>query len=244
MSTAVKPSRRDERRIQTVREIKQLAMEQISAGGPDALSLSGIVREMSMSPAAVYRYFASRDALLADLVVDAYNDLADFLVSIERGSRSAEEHLDAVLRGSRTWALKHPNSYRLTFESSVGSGKDFAPERTIPAASRSMSVIINALSAVTGLAGPGTIARRPSQTPEVTQAFNTWAERSGLTKFPVDLLLLAFLTWTRLHGIVSLELGGHLAATGIGAGLLFDAEIATISAEAASLPRVTQEASG
>ena len=82
MSTAVKPTRREERRLQTVQEIKHLAMQQISEGGPDAVSLSGIVREMSMSPAAVYRYFASRDALLADLVVDAYNDLADHLASL------------------------------------------------------------------------------------------------------------------------------------------------------------------
>ena len=53
MTATTRPTRREERRIETVREIKQLAMDQISVGGPDAVSLSGIVREMSMSPAAV-----------------------------------------------------------------------------------------------------------------------------------------------------------------------------------------------
>ena len=43
---------------------------------------------MAMSPAAVYRYFASREALLADLVVDAYDDLAEFLESLAAGGGS------------------------------------------------------------------------------------------------------------------------------------------------------------
>src|SRR5687767_4347878 len=112
-STAgARPSRREERRSQTVREIKDLAMRQISEGGPDALSLSGIVREMSMSPPALYRYFANRDALLADLVVDAYDDLADHLVALGETRRSASDHLDAVLAGTREWAHDHPNAYR------------------------------------------------------------------------------------------------------------------------------------
>src|SRR3954471_10323105 len=116
MSTTLKPTRREERRVQTVREIKELAMEQVRAGGPDAVSLSGIVREMSMSPAAVYRYFESRDALLGELVVDAYNAFADFIVESSAASRSAASHLTAVLNAARSWALDHPNAYRLIFQ--------------------------------------------------------------------------------------------------------------------------------
>ena len=236
MSATIKPTRREERRIQTVREIKQLAMEQVSDGGPDAVSLSGIVREMSMSPAAIYRYFANRDALLADLVVDAYDELADFLIEIAHGKRAADDHLDAVLRGTRAWALDHPNAYRLIFQSSIGSGADFAPDRTVPAASRSMDVIIDALAAVADqkaakMAGLGSNA-------ETTGAFDDWAERTGHAHIPVDVLMLAFLTWTRLHGIISLELGGHLGATGIEPGLLFESEVGTIRAQAARLAEV------
>ncbi|MFG6403106.1 MULTISPECIES: TetR/AcrR family transcriptional regulator [unclassified Microbacterium] len=236
MSSTIKPTRREERRVATVREIKQLAMDQISEGGPDAVSLSGIVREMSMSPAAIYRYFANRDALLADLVVDAYDDLADSLVDLENAKGSAESHLDAVLRGMRAWALKQPNAYRLIFQTRIGSGEEFAPERTIPASSRSMTVIINALLAVTGRGEEEGAGSRPAARPALADAFEKWAERREITSVPVDVLALAFLTWTRLHGIISLELGGHLAATGIGADVLFDAEVETIRSRAASLP--------
>ncbi|RFA12477.1 hypothetical protein B7R22_15245 [Subtercola boreus] len=238
MSATTRPTRREERRQQTVQEIKQLAMEQIRAGGPDAVSLSGIVRQMSMSPAALYRYFANRDALLADLVVDAYNELADSLAAIEPGRRSAADQLDAVLRGSRAWALEHPNAYRLIFQTTIGSGEDFAADRTIPASSRSMAVIVDALSAATGHAEQDAAAAPPATGSDAarSQAFQSWAERSGLTHVPVDVLMLAFLTWTRLHGIISLELGGHLAATGIGADLLFEAELEIIRLQAARLP--------
>lgn len=238
MSVTTKPTRREERRTQTVREIKELAMEQIRAGGPDAVSLSGIVREMSMSPAAVYRYFANRDALLADLVVDAYDELADSLLAVERdhASSPARERLDAVMHGTRAWALQHPNAYRLIFQTSIGSGEDFAADRTIPASSRSMGVIVQAIVAVTGSADTATGAPRPMAGAAATQAFESWAKRSELTHLPTDVLMLSFLAWTRLHGVISLELGGHLAATGIGGEILFEAEVQTIRAEAEAIP--------
>lgn len=236
MSETVRPTRREERRTQTVREIKQLAMEQISKGGPDAVSLSGIVREMSMSPAALYRYFANRDALLADLVVDSYNELADSLEALEPGKGSAEKHLDTVLRATRSWALENPNAYRLIFQTSIGSGENFAADRTIPAASRSMAVVVNAIAAVAGQSDPLPGSPKPATNVRMTEAFRAWAERRGLSHLSLDVLTLAFFTWTRLHGIISLELGRHLAATGIGAEVLFDAEVETIRAQAMALP--------
>lgn len=213
-------------------------MAQIAADGPDAVSLSGIVREMSMSPAAVYRYFANRDALLADLVVDAYDALADSLVALERGPGSAEEHLDVVLHATRTWALEHPNAYRLVFQTSIGSGQELAPERTIPAASRSMAVLVEAIGAVVAgrgaAAGPGDAAV-PGDAAGLRASVSGWAERSGLADVSVEVLTLALLTWTRLHGIISLEIGGHLGSMGIGADVLYASEVAAIRAQAGAL---------
>ena len=73
----MRPTRREQRREQTVSEIQALAIDQIAADGPDAVSLNAIARTMAMSPAAIYRYFESRDALLADLVVLFYDALAE-----------------------------------------------------------------------------------------------------------------------------------------------------------------------
>jgi AcrR family transcriptional regulator len=235
MTSAIRPTRREERRAQTVREIKELAMRQVSEGGPDAVSLSGIVREMSMSPAAVYRYFDSRDALLADLVVDAYNELADSLVEIERGKSAAADHLGAVLRATRAWALAHPNSYRLIFQTSIGSGEHFAAERTVPAASRSMAVVVDAIDGMAAHNSAATTRTRASLSAELRSALEDWRDRTGLAAVSLEVLDLAVVSWTRLHGVISLEIGGHLAATGIGGAVLFDAEVDSIRAQAATL---------
>jgi len=252
MSTVDRPTRRDERRAQTIREIKALAMQQVSDGGPEAVSLTGIVRAMSMSPAALYRYFDGRDALLADLVVDAYDAFADALAEVERGSGTAVEHLRAVLHRTRSWAIEHPNAYVLVFQTTIGSGKDFNVERTVAASSRSMAVLVGALADVTAdapVARDGASATRedaaatPPTDRDVVRAVSEWARRSGLEGIPVEVLALALATWTRLHGVISLELGGHLEATGIGGAVLFGAEVDTILASALTLAPVASAAS-
>jgi AcrR family transcriptional regulator len=231
-----RPTRREERRAQTVQEIKSLAMEQIRQGGPDAVSLSGIVREMSMSPAAVYRYFENRDALLADLVVDAYDDFADSLAAVAPAGEDAAARLTSVLDGIRSWALDHPNPYRLIFQTSIGSGQDLAPERTVSAASRSMAVLVAALAEASTAESPASgasvslAAAAESQT--LHEAIRAWGERSGLSDIPSPILHLALISWTRLHGVISLELGGHLASAGIDPGALYAAEVSTIRAAA------------
>ena len=233
-----RPTRRQERRSQTVQEIKTLAMQQVSEGGPDAVTLSGIVREMAMSPAALYRYFASRDALLADLVVDAYDDFADSVLEAAQDRSDEGQHLADVLNGARDWALANPNAYRLIFQTSIGSGQELAPERTIPAASRSMTTIVEAIAAVADAASETrTESKADSKTvaqpdPGLDIALQAWAERSQLAQYPRSVLLLGLTAWTRLHGIMSLELGGHLPATGIDAGLLYAAEVEAIRAQA------------
>jgi hypothetical protein len=49
-----------------------------------------------------------------------------------------------------------------------------------------------------------------------------------MTDVAPRVLLLGLRSWTRLHGIISLELGGHLAATGIDAALLYETEAAEL----------------
>lgn len=225
---AVRPTRREQRRAQTLQEIKALAMDQISSGGPAALSLSGIVREMAMSPAAVYRYFENRDALLGELVVDAYNDFADFMTGSPASSATAEEHLRSVLHAARAWALGHSNAYRLIFQTSVGAGKEPAAERTRSAATRSMAAIVSALDAASPQRSVSSAA-----TPDLDDVLETtiadWSKRAGFDAFSPAVLALGLASWTRLHGVISLELEGHLGATGLDPALLYGAEVAAIT---------------
>lgn len=74
-------TRREQARTRTLAEIRAAALRQVAAEGASALSIRGVAREIGMSPAGLYRYYEGRDALLTDLLVDAYSDLADAVAS-------------------------------------------------------------------------------------------------------------------------------------------------------------------
>jgi AcrR family transcriptional regulator len=213
-------TRRERYRQQTAAEIKALAMEQVAAGGAAAVSLNAIARTMAMSPGALYRYFGNRDELLAGLVVDAYDSLAEALEQAAASGTPAAR-LTAVAEAYRDWAVARPNTYRLIFESTAGSGDELAPDRVVPAAQRSMDVFLAAL----GQFEPPAAAGLPGG---LEQQLRTWARRSPGPAWPAGTLYLGLSWWSRLHGLVSLELGHHLRATGIDPRLLFQAEVQSL----------------
>ncbi len=62
---AAVPTRRERQRQETLAEIKARAMGQVAEGGAGSVSLNAIARAMGMSPAALYRYFASGGGAIA-----------------------------------------------------------------------------------------------------------------------------------------------------------------------------------
>ena len=52
-----------------------------------------------------------------------------------------------------------------------------------------------------------------------------WHARSGKPELPASTLLAGIAGWTRLHGVLSLELDGHLHATGVDPALIYRAEV-------------------
>jgi AcrR family transcriptional regulator len=218
-------TRRERQRRETLAEIKARAMDQVAEGGAAAVSLNAIARAMGMSPAALYRYFESRDALLAELVVEAYGSLADALDQAADGAPGADgARLVAVARAYRAWALAHPNSYLLIFQTSSGSGLDLDPDRTVAAAQRSMDVFLAALDGP----GAGSDAGQADLDPELASQIQAWGQRARPPDLPTGQLYLGLLTWTRLHGLISLELGHHLASTGVDPALLYEAEVQSL----------------
>lgn len=218
------PTRRERYRQQTVDEIRAIAMEQLTAGGVAAVSLNAIARSMAMSPAAFYRYFDNRDELLADLVVEAYDSLADALEKAAGRGGSVTSRITAVADAYRDWALAQPHGYRLIFESTTGSGQDLASERIVPAAQRSMDVFLALLNDLFTVGPPTSV---PLPKPLQSQ-LRAWAERSAHASLPTATLHLGLSWWSRLHGLISLELGHHLQATGIDPRLLYHAELRSL----------------
>lgn len=221
-------SRRAGRRAATVQEIKTLAMQQIATAGVEGLSLNALARSMGTVPAALYRYFAGKDALLAELVVDAYDELADALEAAAARRATPRARLSHVTRATREWALGHPQAYRLVFQHTSGSGQHLDADRTLAAAQRSMDVLLAALAPL----HPAPLV--PGRA--LAEQLRGWGARSGVPDLSVEVLAAGLACWYRLHGLISLELGGHLPATGVDPALLYEAEVAALVTGGGSHP--------
>jgi len=55
-----------------------------------------------------------------------------------------------------------------------------------------------------------------------------WAQHSGNPSLSTAALHLGLTWWSRLHGLISLELNGHPQATGINPRLLYQTEVQTL----------------
>jgi AcrR family transcriptional regulator len=221
MASTTAPSRRERLRAHTLAEIREHGFAQVAEGGPAALSLTGIAKAMGMSGPALYRYFASRDDLLVALIEESYEDLAHTLTEVAYLTRSGtpEERLRAALNGTRQWALSQPHRYRLVFGSSYGSG-ELDPDRIIPPAQRAMDIVLAALSEL----GPAEQAATVSDS-VLRRELANWGNRSANSPHDPRVLLIGLLAWTRVHGIISLEIEGFFEQVGVDPARLYEAEI-------------------
>lgn len=217
-------SRRELYREQTRAEIMTIGLRQIADGGAEALSLNAIAKEMAVSGAALYRYFAGRDDLLAALVVQAYEDLAEALeASAAKRHKSGPARVHAVAAAYRAWAIGQPHRYRLVFSTRLNSDR-LASNDVVVASQRSMNVFLGAL---------GSLPPHPRSTGRAVSAalsaqLEAWHRHSDEPALPPETLRLGMACWTRLHGVMSLELDGHLSATNVDPALLYRAEVEDI----------------
>ncbi|MEU8922072.1 TetR/AcrR family transcriptional regulator [Kitasatospora sp. NPDC048545] len=212
---------RERYRAQLREEVKRHARDQIATAGASALSLNAIAKQMGLSGPALYRYFAGRDELITELVRDAYRSLADTL-----GTAAADgAGLAGLARTLRGWALADPQRYFLLYGTPVPGYH--APQDTTAISDAIMRTLLDACTAAT----PG--APEAPEVPEVPETAGTVlaahlaAHRDWVCDHPAPTgaihRFLAF--WTRLHGVLSLELAGHFGGMGFDPDLLFEAEL-------------------
>ena len=201
-------TRRERLRAATTDEIKETARQQIAEHGAASLSLRAIAGEMGMTAPALYRYFEGRDDLVTTLIVDAYHSLAAALA--EARDTIHANHAASVIAAAnayRAWALTHAEEYALIFGTPIPDYQ--APmEITGPAAAASMSELIQVLDAAyqDGKLAMGELA------PALGEMLQPWIEKLGYAG-PPEIIHLALANWAQIHGLVSLELFGHLTTT-------------------------------
>lgn len=206
---------RERFRDQVREQVKDAALVQLADGGAQAISLNAIAKSLAVTGPALYRYFANRDDLLATLIIDAYGDLRDALArTITDSSDNADrgERIHRLSHAYRDWALAQPHRYELLFKPPM-PGYDAHAVPLAEAARSLMGILLGVLDDDFARGGATSYTNG-----EVLEIRGNQA----------DVFPRAVRTWSRLHGFVSLEVGGAFTAMQLDADALFESEVRPI----------------
>ncbi len=163
------------------------ARRRLEQGGPSAVTLRGIAREVGVTAPALYTYFPSLADLFTELIVQSYQGLEDSVASAldAASDLSLDDRLAAGPIAYRQWAIKHRQQFNLVF-----------------------------FDQIAGYAAPADGPTVDAQTAVLRPIAAEYAVARGRTIDDVlgdDELLDDFLAWWgAFHGIVALEVNHHL----------------------------------
>lgn len=216
---------REKRRASAVEEIKAVARQFLVKGGPAAVSLRAISREMGMTPSALYRYFPSLDALLAGVRSDLFEELGEATTQA-RDSVPDDDPLLRLLsmaRAFRAWGLEHRAEFGLMLgppPAGVEGGPapdepDYAPA----------CVGVTFLSEIAELDRRGALRVPSVELIEGRLAPGLRDYLDGQSGLDVPVVFAFLAVWARLYGIIAMEIFGHMAWAVTDSGALFETEL-------------------
>lgn len=198
--------RRERLRAATIEEIKQTALRLMREIGTIDVRFTDIARAMDLTPPALYRYFADRDALLNVLIADAYTALGRD-VALARDAVPPDDlagRWAAVAQAYRRWARREPQLFTLIFGLPLPGY--VAPEDgpTTEAAQGAMAQLSRLFldARDQGKLGPPLVR-------DVTPALQEVCDLKQHGEIPAANFQAMLYAWTTLHGFTTLEAYGH-----------------------------------
>lgn len=208
-------------------QIKETAWKQIAEYGAPALSLRAIARELKISAPAIYNYFPDRDALVTALIIDAYSSFGDSQLEARDAipETDVQGRFHAIGMAYRNWALTYPQRYQLIFGTPI-PGYEAPMMEVLPSAARSLSALVSVVEQLRA-SGKLNVQSFPEVKEEYKASFEVWKTYGG----EANLLSLsvAMIIWSRVHGIVSLEIAGNLPPFGSSGNDLYLFEMDSIA---------------
>ncbi|WP_174398418.1 TetR/AcrR family transcriptional regulator [Mycolicibacterium sphagni] len=215
--------KREEARQRIEGQIVELGRRQLATVGAAGLSVRAIARELGMVSSAVYRYVASRDALLTLLLIDAYSDLADAVgqarASTESGWRA---DVATIARAMRQWATDQPADWALLYGTPV-PGYRAPAELTTGPGTRVIGMLFDAVASGV-ITGDIALTEHHVAQP-MSGDLGRVRDEFG---FPGDdaLVIRCTAVWALIIGAISLEIFGQYGYdTFTDTGALFDEQI-------------------
>jgi AcrR family transcriptional regulator len=218
--------KKNQQQANLVEAIKEIAWKQIAESGAPTLSLRGIARELGITAPAIYNYYPNRDALVAALILDAFTSLGESQKESIRGLPPYYylRKLSTLGLAYREWAITYPQRYQLIFGTPI-PGYHAPEDTTLPAAAYALSPLIETLQDIF-LAGKLPSKNFPRRTDELTSMLEAWSQFAG-GQDP-EVLYAALVIWSRVHGLVMLEISNQMPAFITDPGEVFRREIETI----------------
>lgn len=211
---------------QAVSQLVAAATELLAVEGPTAIKVRAVAEAAGLSTIAVYHHLGGLPELIAAVVDRGFLDLGDALLQVPAGDDPATALFGMAL-ASRRFAQSNPHLYDLMF--GLSTRGSYRPMK--PAESAAQGRIDNFQQAYSHLADA--CARLVTSGRVSAQDSDAIAPQ----------------LWSAAHGMITLELGGHLSAfddpvrevllpmmTNILVGLGDDRDLAVASHEAALNP--------
>ncbi|WP_419996970.1 TetR/AcrR family transcriptional regulator [Streptomyces boninensis] len=212
---AVLPSLRERRRAAATQEIVEAAERQIAEHGPAALSLRAVARSLGMTVQALYHYFPSRDDLVTVLITKAYDGLAD---AVQAAVDAAPEHAElsrvvVAAEGYRRWAIDHPELFQLLYGTPLRYYAAPVGGPTTQALNRMSAVFRREMFG--GFTEEQLAAADiPELSPELQAHLDELRRHGTGDGLPPAAAALLLVAWGHMHGLVVLEVFGHLSFVG------------------------------
>jgi AcrR family transcriptional regulator len=224
-------TRRERLRTATLHEIKDAARRMLVTGGPTAISLRAIARDMGMTAPGIYRYFASLDALVADLASDLFDELRG-QVEAAREAIPADDPLGRLLamaRAFRRWSVRHPAEFAMLFGNPV-PGVSAIEEQCADvqgAGHRFGATFLETFAALWQHA-PFAVPPRDFVPEGLGADLEPYRQTHG-PELPIEVIYVYLSAWTRLYGLVAMEVFGHLRWALSDVEPLFETELAVFA---------------
>lgn len=174
-------ARREAERLQLRETVLRIAQRQLVANGYERFSLREVAEEAGYSPTALYRHFADRDALLAEVCSRYFAQFGEVLQAADRSATDPRERLIAQAQAYVQFAIDNPAIYRLMFLERPEMGMGLTMEDV--AGDTGFGVLAQAVGALAATGGTGSLA-----VPQATMVL--WAGVHGLAAMVVTMNLL------------------------------------------------------
>jgi AcrR family transcriptional regulator len=199
-------------RAALVADVKRAARGQLVAGGPAAISLRAIAREVGLDPSGLYRYYPSLDALVGDLINDLYGELFEALEQA-RDAIPADDpvaRLGAMTRAMRRWSIGNPREFQLVF-GGLEPGLGAAVDQAGPVRSAGIRFGTLFLEVLLALWQQGRVPPPPDRHlhPDFASALAPTLG-SLLPELPTEVAYLLLQAWTQLYGLLMMETTGQI----------------------------------